>query len=272
MKRLACLLLAIPALSLPLYAQEDRFSALDSLLTQFYISLETVGTEEKNAEADFLIGTCRDSLVRQHVAVGIFDHYRDSRVMGEESVAIHVFDEWFSSGKVSFLSDLGLMDAEVFVRFNRNSQIGLDAPRITLHKSNGRMLTVPEDGRTSLIFFYDTHCAKCKLELQVLPSVLEKVEFDMNVYLVNSSANHDRKEWKDAMKKVKVKNRHVRICHLWDPELESGYEMEYGVIATPRIFLVDPQGTIIGRRLEIENLPEMFRLAEVIQGTYNRYR
>lgn len=265
----------LPALLLlctVLSAQENRFAPLDSLLVQFYASMEREDVDSKNAEVDFLIGSCKDSLVRQHVAVSIFDHYRDSKLMGEESVAIHVYDEWFETGKTSFLGDLSKMDAEVFVKFNRNSQIGNDAPRVTLYKPCGGKLTIPEKGRTALLFFYDTHCAKCKLELQLLPAMLEKVDFDLNVYLVNSSSTGDRAEWKAFRKNVKLKNRHVRIVHLWDPELESGYEFEYGVVATPRVFVVEPQGTIIGRRLEMENLPEIFAVAGAIQATYDKFK
>jgi len=271
MKRSALIFTLLLAGSIVLTAQENRFAGLDSLLIQFYTSLERESTEAKNSEADFLIGSCKDSLVRQHVALSIFDHYRESRVMGEESVAIHVYDKWFADGKVEFQGELDKMDAEVFIKFNRNAQIGFDAPKITLYKPGGKTLTIPEEGRTALLLFYDTHCTKCKLELQLLPSLLEKVDFALNVYLVNSSADGNADDWKKVRKKFKVKNKQVRLVHLWDPEMESGYEFEYGVTATPKVYMVEPEGTIIGRRLEMENLPEMFRLSSVIQSTYEKY-
>ena len=66
------------------------YAPLDSLLTQFYGALLYEDIDEKNAEFDGLIASCTDSLMRQHVALAIFDHYRFSRVMGEEAVAVHV--------------------------------------------------------------------------------------------------------------------------------------------------------------------------------------
>lgn len=255
---------------LAMSAAEPDFSHLDSLMTRFFVSMEKEDIDAKNAEADFLIGSCRDSLIRQHVALTVFDHYRDSRVMGEESVAIHVYDDWFVPGRVSFQGELDRMDAEVFVRFNRNSQLGFDAPELCLYNPCGKKIQIPEKGRTSILFFYDTHCSKCKLELQLLPSVLKDVDFDINLYLVNSSVGGNRKEWKSVIRNVRIKNKHVRVLHLWDPDLESGYELEYGVIATPRVFMVEPQGVIIGRRLEMDNIPQMLSIASAIQAAYEK--
>jgi len=253
-----------------LSAVEPDFSRLDSLMNRFFISMEVEDIDSKNSEADFLIGSCKDSLIRQHVALAVFDHYRDSRVMGEESVAIHVYDEWFLPGKISFQGELDKMDAEVFVRFNRNSQLGFDAPKVSLYKPDGKTVTIPEEGRSSILFFYDTHCSKCKIELQLLPAVLKDVDFDINLYLVNSTADGSRKEWKSLIRKIKINNRHVRVVHLWDPKMESGYELEYGVIATPRVYMVEPQGMIIGRRLEMDNLPQMLGIASAIQTVYEK--
>ena len=87
MRRLILLLLAL-GLCLNLSAQIDttgRYAPLDSLLTQFYGALEREEVSAKNNEFDALIESCRDSLTRQHVALAIFDHYRYSRVMGEEA-------------------------------------------------------------------------------------------------------------------------------------------------------------------------------------------
>lgn len=270
MRRFALILLLFVPLCLRAQVDSLRVAGLDSLLTQFYSALEMEDIDTKNAEADFLIATCTDSLLRQHVALSIFDHYVESKVMGEEAVAIHVYDEWFDSGKVSFQGDLDKMDAEVFVRFNRNSLIGMDAPRDTLFKPCGGREVLPAADRTALIFFYDTHCAKCKLEFSVLPTVLSEVDFKLNLYLVYNGS--DKNSWRNFRRKFKLRNKNVKVIHLWDPELESGYQFDYAVYATPRVFLVEPGGMIIGRRLEMENVRQMLPVAGAIQATYDKYK
>lgn len=258
---------------LPLEAQVDstalRYAALDSLMTQFYEALEVEDLENKCSEMDFLIASCADSLARQHVALSIFDHYRDSRVMGEEAVAIYVYDKWFDSGVVRFQGEMDKLDADIWVKFNRNSQLGCDAPEITLKKPCGGSITLPSEGRTALMFFFDTMCTKCRLEMLVLPDILKDVDFPMNFYAVY--VGMDKKSWRSFRRSFKLDNKNIKLIHAWDPEMESDYQMIYGVTGTPRVFLVEPQGTIIGRRLEMEALQELLPIAGAIQDTYDKY-
>ena len=102
--------------------------ALDKRLSEYFSAIEREGTDVQKGECDFLIETCTDSLMRQHVALTVYDHYRDSKVMGSEAVAIHVFDRWIAPGKVRMRSDAELMAARIFAEFNRKSQIGNKAP------------------------------------------------------------------------------------------------------------------------------------------------
>ena len=275
MRRLASIFAAL-LFSLPVFSQQldslefERYRGLDSLLTQFYGALEMEDVDVKGKEMDTLISMCGDSLARQHVALQIFDHYRYSRVMGEEAVAIHIFDEWIASGKVSTRSEFELMDDELFVNFNRSSLLGMEAPCIELFKPCGGKKAIPSEGRLSILFFYDTSCAKCRLETQVLPQVVADIDFPVDFYAVYVGT--DRKSWNAFRKNFRLRNPQIRLIHLWDPEIESGYQRLYSVIGTPRMFVVEPEGTIIGRRLEMTNLVEMIPVMRAVQETYEKYK
>lgn len=267
MKKFTILLLLI-SVSFASYGQDadslDRYAGLDSLLTQFYTSLERADTEEKNSEFDGLIEMCRDSLTRQHVTLAIFDHYSHSRVMGEEAVAIHIYDEWIKSGKVKTRSEFEDMEKEIFAEFNRNSLIGMTAQPISLYKPGGSRLAVPEKGRVAILFFYATDCMKCRLELAELPKILDNIQFKVNFYAINTST--DRRDWNAVRRNLKTKNRDVAIIHLWDPEIDSDYQKLYGIIGTPKIFVVLEDGEIVGRRLELDNLQEIINYISIVYG------
>ena len=81
------------------FAQLDSTvrKALDTRLAEYFEAIEFDGPGVQKGECDFLIETCLDSLMRQHVALSAYEHYRDSHVMGSEAVAIHVFDRWRAS-------------------------------------------------------------------------------------------------------------------------------------------------------------------------------
>lgn len=268
---LATLLLSVSAFCQQLDSLEfDRYRGLDSLLTQFYSALELEDVDVKGREMDNLISMCKDSLARQHVALQIFDHYRYSRVMGEEAVAIHVFDEWIASGRIQTRSDFEMMDDELFVNFNRSSLLGMEAARISLFKPCGGRKEIPSEGRVSILFFYDTSCAKCRLETQVLPQVVKDIDFPVDFHAVYVGT--DRRAWNAFRKNFKLRNPNIRLVHLWDPEIESGYQKLYGVTGTPKMFVVEPTGTIIGRRLEMTNLIEMIPVMRAVHETYEKYK
>jgi len=275
MRRLLCIIVLLSGF-FAASAQEpdslefERYSGLDSLLTEFYLSLEQEDCEVKSEEFDRLIELCRDSLTRQHVTLQIFDHYSHSRVMGEEAVAIHIFDKWIASGLVKTRSEFEYMDDELFVNFNRNSLIGMTAPKVTLFSPGGARRQLPTEGKTSILFFYDTSCAKCRLETQVMPQVLREIDFPVDLYMVY--AGSVKRDWRAFRRNFKLGNKNVRIIHLWDPEMDSGYQKEYSVIGTPRVFVVEPEGTVIGRRLEMVNLQELIPVMRAIHQTYEKYK
>lgn len=244
----------------------DRYHGLDSLLTEFYTALQGESVEVKNAEFDALISSCRDSLTRQHVTLRILDHYMHSRVMGEEGVAIHIYDNWLKPGTVKATSEFEMMDAELFANCNRRSLIGMQAEKITLRKPLGGTMSIPEEGRVSVLFFYDTACAKCRLEALALPSVLRSVDFPMNFYAVY--VGYDKRQWRAFRRNFKLKDaENVRVVHLWDPEMDSDYQIIYGVVATPRMFITWKDGEILGRRLEVTNLQQIIDYIKIANGT-----
>lgn len=260
------LLIALSLLSsLMLSAQTDstsRYEGLDSLLVQFYGALERESVEVKNAEFDRLIATCTDSLLRQHVTLKVFHHYRTSRVMGEEAVAVHIYDKWIGSGLVKPKHEFEEMEAELFVNFNRRSLIGMKAEPVTLKDACGRSVTIPKEGRISILYFYSTSCMKCMLESPRIPPVLEEVEIPVDFYAVYT--DFDKRDWRAFRRNFKVSNPNVKVKHLWDPDADSDYPLMYAVNATPRMFVVWEDGEIIGRRLEVENLKQILNYIQAL--------
>lgn len=265
-RKLAIIFL-LPGLCLTAAAQTDsldRYRGLDSLLTQFYGALVHEPLEVKNAEMDALIAMCTDSLARQHVTIQILDHYRHARVMGEEAVAVHIYDEWIATGKVKLRGEFELLEVQMFADFNRHTLLGMTAPSVELIKPDGDKKAVPEPGQVSVMFFYDTACSKCRLETQLLPSVLDEVEFPMNFYAVY--CGDDKESWDAFRKNFKIENKLVELQHFWDPEMDSDYQILYGVLGTPRMYFILEDGEIFGRRLEVSNLQQLIQLINISNG------
>ena len=257
MKRLLLALAAVFA-ALTLRAQDDRYEALGAKLEEYFAALAGEPLGVQNAECDYLIESCKDSLVRQFVTLKIYDHYLKSKIMGDEGVAVHIADTWLIPGKVAMKDELDLLNAKVFAEFNRQAQIGAPAPEMTLRTPDGVDVTVPSAGEYTLLYFYDTSCSTCRIETPRLARFLKESAFPLKAVAVYVGS--DAEAW------ARYRENSLPVpgmIHLWDPEVESDFQRKYGVLQTPRMFLVGPDGKVVGRGLDT---PALQILTDKIAG------
>ena len=250
-------------------ADSTALAALDAKLSEYLEVLAPQVQRVKEGECDFLIESTEDSLLRQRIALKVYDWYITSHVMGDESVAIHVYDKWFASGKVKMLSDIDLMNAGVFADFNRSSLLGCTAPRLSLQNMGGGLEQAPAEGRISVLFFYDTSCTKCKVETILMKQVLQSGKHSFDFFAIYTGTSQS--EWEAFIdKNYSFETPGVTVHHLWDPELTSDFQRLYGVLQTPRIFMVAPDGEIIGRGLDTEATIKLLTYGTALQELYDR--
>ena len=252
-------------------AQVDstRLAELDGRLEEYFRVLEGERIEVKNQECDLLIDSAKDSALRRHIALKIYDHYLESPVMGDEAVAIHLTDTWFAPGLIDMGGEEVLMNAKIYADFNRQSLLGMKAPSLRMETPEGDSVLVGGmSERYRVLFFYDADCSKCKLETVSLRLKLNSKNWPIDFYAIYTGT--DAAKWKDWREsKFAVRAGRTDVIHLWDPEISSDYQMKYGVIQTPRMFLLDRSGTIIGRGLDTNALDQL--LGIVLSGFSYEY-
>lgn len=236
-KLIVCLLSAL--VSLTALAQEP-YPELGAKLDEYFTALAGEPAAVQSKECDFLIASCQDSLVRQYVALKVYNHYLQSKIMGDDAVAVHVAQEWFLSGKVAMAEEMDLVNAKVFVAFNESSLIGMQAPVFSTFAPDGTYVKVPGEGY-SVLYFYDTGCATCKVESARLKAFVKEGKYPVTVYAVY--VGQDGASWKA------YRDGFEGVTHVWSPE-SADWQRLYGVLQTPRMFLVSPSGEILGRGLD----------------------
>ena len=228
-------------------------AALGERLKEYYKAIERESLDIQAGECDFLIESVRDSLLRQFVALDIYNHYVDSPLMGAENIAVYVYDKWFDTGKVNMKSEAERITAKVYAEFNRQSLIGKKAPAIMLEAFDGTQVDIygPEDTskKYRIIYFYDTDCSKCKLETILLKNLLSVKDYPVDLYAIYAGSN--REAWTKYISESLIV---PSAKHFWDPSFESDFQRKYGVLQTPRMFLVGPDGVIVGRGLDARAL------------------
>lgn len=245
------------------YAQELdslRRNALAAKLEEYFAVLDHESPASKMQECDFLVESCTDSLVRQFVALSAYEHFLESPLMGDEAVAIHVFDKWFHSGLVRMRCSDDFLHAGIYAEFNRSSLIGMTAPALSMASLDGNIVDLfggsDCKGSVRVLYFYDTECSKCRLETLLLRNLFSSGDFPVEIYAVYAGNNEER--WREyAAKEFAAVSGNIKVVHLWDPELASDFQRKYGVIVTPRLFLVSRDWTIAGRGLNVAALGRM---------------
>lgn len=270
------------AFTFPAWAQGD-LDSLGRLLYEYTRALDAYGASYKSAECDDIIAYCRDDNTRNFTARHLFRHYLDSPLMGDEAVAIHLYDRWFASA-IPFASEEEAFSAKVFVEANRQSLLGMTAPALRLYDGDDNEVTLlggaskalpgdrttsalsassllASDGRLRVLYFYATDCSVCKLYSKQLEVLLSRCTRPVD--LVTVYTGRERESWETYVReRLSWSAPNIRIFNLWDAEGKSEFVTRYGVLSTPRLFLIDTDGTIIGRRLDPEALRMLFDIMD----------
>ena len=117
---------------------------------------------------------------------------------------------------------------------------------------------MPGTGEYTVLYFYDTSCSTCRIESPRLRDFLKDTDFPLQT--VAFYTGDDEEEWA----RYQATSLNVPgITHVWDPEMDSDYQRKYGVLQTPRMFLIGPDGTVVGRGLDT---PALRMLTEKLSG------
>ncbi len=223
-------------------------------------------THEVIAKADQFIRFGKTEQEISNTAFHAYKYYRNSRIMGYDEVAIYIADNYFLNGAYTLVDAGALAEMKLFAGFNRSSLIGLPAPAITMQDPAGNEISILGNGHDyCILYFYDDDCPSCRKTTPALMQYLLKSDPHLNftVYLIYTQS--DRERWMDYIQKTispfKLPD-HVETVHLWDPEYTSNFAALYGVISTPKLFLLDRNNVIKGRELTPGALAQVVELEE----------
>ena len=254
-------------------AQTDTLGVTPSEMTQEDINLVMSvfdGQQPSDiiSRADAFISTGKTPEERARLAYYIYRYYRESKIMGYDEIAVYVADAYFIKGGYTLPDTDAVMEMKLFAQTNRLSLIGMRAPGLTLEDPAGNKVELANGNQDyTVLYFYDDECASC---IRTTPALMQYLirnteELNFTVYMIYTQ--DDRERWMNYLQKAvhpfKVPDN-VNIVHLWDPEMTSDFVTKYGVISTPKMFLLNRQGIIVGRDLTPAALSQVVDVQESI--------
>ncbi len=254
-------------------AQTDTLGVTPSEMTQEDINLVMSvfdGQQPSDiiSRADAFISTGKTPEERARLAYYIYRYYRESKIMGYDEIAVYVADAYFIKGGYTLPDTDAVMEMKLFAQTNRLSLIGMRGPGLTLEDPAGNKVELANGNQDyTVLYFYDDECASCIRTTPALMQYLIRNTEGLNFTVYMIYTQDDRERWMNYLQKAvhpfKVPDN-VNIVHLWDPEMTSDFVTKYGVISTPKMFLLNRQGIIVGRDLTPAALSQVVDVQESI--------
>lgn len=233
--------------------EEDVLAQMDEYLA----AMDHLTIADASEEADFMISCVTDSSLRSAVAEKAYNHFRYSKVMGSENVAIHIFDRWFATFDTVFGNIDDFDEAQFYAFVNRQSLIGVKGKTIALLNRDGEEISIPfTNGRKAVIYFYSTFCPKCLYTSTKLCELFKNLNPELDFFAVYTGENEQ--EWEEYQSRnLDIRSDSTAVYHLRSGD--EDFVVAYGVIQTPRLFLLDEEGIITGRNLDADALSKLLR-------------
>jgi peroxiredoxin len=202
--------------------------------------------EKRNAYAEFLLSI--DGYANSHaIAYIIFNNYSNFPQPIVKRMLSHFSDEMAENVYVQYMSER--------IEVEENVKLGIQAPDFNLSDENGIIYSKAKfRGKYLLLTFTASWCTWCKKETPYLKSAYEHFGKEkLNILTVN--LDKTRELWIDDMKNYPLP--WPVVCDLM--AFDGPTPKSYAIFAIPRIFLINPEGIIVGMNLRGDRIMEVLK-------------
>ncbi len=178
-----------------------------------------------------------------------FNHFRESEIMGHDAVVVKLADDIYLSGKADWVSNGFKDDLRKEVERIRPNLIGKKAHNLIMDSYKGIFVSLYDiEKEFTILYFWEPNCAHCMESTPKLKAWYEKAKDNgVEVFAVCTTA--DREKWEKY-----IEDNKLTWINGWDPERKTNFGFYYNVAATPLIYILDRNKTIIAKKLSVEDI------------------
>jgi thiol-disulfide isomerase/thioredoxin len=228
-----------------------RTPILYARLEAFFSNVIIQYPDSINREIDKIIKKCESNYkVFQFVSVFLFNHFRESEIMGHDAVMVKLADDIYLSGKADWTTKEFRDDLAKQVELLRNNLIGMKAKDLVMNSYSGRYVSLYDIEKDfTILYFWEPNCGHCKDATPKLKEYYEKARNQgVEVFAVCTISNKD--EWSKYIEENKL-----TWINGWDPDRKTHFDFYYNVQSTPMVYILDRDKKIIAKKLAVDDIP-----------------
>jgi len=227
-----------------------RTPILYARLEAFFTNILIQAPDSINKEIDKLIQKCSGNYkIFQFVSVFLFNHFRESEIMGHDAVLVKLADDIYLSGKADWVTKEFKEDLRKQIDLIRPNLIGKKAENMVMDSYTGIFVSLYDvEKEFTILYFWEPDCGHCKESTPKLKAYYEKPkDYSLEVFAVCTTT--DKAKWTKY-----IEDNKLTWINGWDPQRSSHFDYYYNVQSTPTIYILDKNKKIIAKKLSVDEL------------------
>jgi peroxiredoxin len=227
-----------------------RTPILQAKLNTFFTNVVIQSPDSISNEIDKMIGKVKDNYkVFQFFSVYLFNHFRESEIMGHDAIVVKLADEIYLTNKADWVSKDFKDDLRKQVDRIRPNLIGVKAHDLVMDSYKGVFVSLYDIEKDfTILYFWEPDCGFCAETTPKLKALYDKVR-DQGVEVFSVCTTGEKSKWEKYIEEHKLD-----WINGWDPERKTNFGYYYNVESTPMIYILDRDKTIIAKKLSVDDI------------------
>lgn len=227
-----------------------RTPILHARLAAFFKNVVIQAPDSLNKEIDKIIKiTEKNYKIFQFVAVFLFNHFRESEIMGHDAILVKLADDIYLSGKADWVSKEFKDDLKKQIELIRPNLIGKKAKDLIMNSYKEIFVSLYDiEKEFTIVYFWEPDCGHCKESTPKLKEFYTKQhDYTLEVFAVCTTG--EKEKWSKYIEENKL-----TWINGWDPARTTRFDFYFNVQSTPMVYILDKNKKIIAKKIAVEEI------------------
>lgn len=227
-----------------------RTPILQARLEAFFTNVVLQSPDSLNPQVSKILKMCEpDHTMYQYISAYLFNHFRESEIMGHDGVLLKIADEVYLSGKADWVTEEFKDKLRKDVELLRFNQLGMKGQDLVMDSFRGIFVSLHDIEKDyTILYFWEPNCGHCKEATPKLKEYYNKPkDYSLEVFAVCTIS--DKKLWSNY-----IEENGLTWINGWDPDRTTHYDYYYNVQSTPIVYILDRNKKIIAKKIAVEDI------------------